>query len=134
MIPTLFCLAVAIMFFYEAIRITDFRDNSATVKGILLETDIKYNEDDRLKYYGKYEYEVDGQKYSVWSKYGESQASSLNKDTIVYYNATNPKDSRIEVETEYIHRNIFMGALFLVGAAIVAYLDYRFIIKFRAWK
>lgn len=129
MIPTLFYLVIAIMFFYEAKTIADFRDNSSTVKGILLETDRKYNEDDELRYYGKYEYEVDGQKYSVWSKYGEDRESNLYKETSVYYDDRNPKDSRIEIDTEYIHRNIFMGALFLVGAAIVAYLDYRLIIK-----
>lgn len=118
------------MFLYEAKTIADFRDNSATVKGRLLETDIKYNEDDRLKYYGKYEYEVDGQKYSVWSKYGESQESNLHKEILVYYDDRNPKDSRIEIEIKYIQRNIFMGVLFLVGAFIIAYLDYRRIIKF----
>ena len=130
MIPTLFFVVVSIMFFYEAKKIADFRDNATIAKGILLETDLRYDDDNQLKYYGKYEYEVNGQKYSVWSKYGKSLKSDLRKEIHVYYAARNPKDSRIEIDTKYIHKNIFMGVLLLVGTGIVAYYNYRSMSKF----
>lgn len=131
MIPTIICLVVAIMFFGEAKAIADFRNDYATVKGSLSDWKTDYNEDDRLVYYGKYDYEVNGQNYSVWSKYGELKAGEIKKEVLVYYDERNPKNSRVDVDTKYIYRNIIMGVLFLIAACIIVYIDYRRIKKYR---
>lgn len=128
-IPTIFCLILAGMHFYEASSIAYYRDNGQVVKGKLIEKDKRSDSDDNLEYYGKYEYEVDGVKYSVWTSEGASNSWYVYDEEYVYYNPKNPKKARIEIDTKYIRRDIIMGVLFLVAAIAISYASYRWLKK-----
>lgn len=59
-LPVLVCIVVAIIQFGAALKIAAFRDETEVTMGVFVEHKLKYDSEEHLKYFGRYEYEVGG--------------------------------------------------------------------------
>ncbi len=124
-IPTIVCLIFTIVFIASAIKIVYFEKKAPYTTGVLIETKFAYDEDDRAVYYAKYEYYVNGDKYSTWSGYGKSKKSLWEEKEIIYYNSKNPEDAMLSDVENRATKKFLLGIIMGVITLIMGRYDYK---------